>query len=180
MQFLNTILLAASALATLATAQNFVQFVNQDSTTRTIKFTPNSGLESIDPLTLEGGATQQQVFPQGWIGNFYSINEGAEDVPGILGEVRFNGFADATYFDVSSIVNPDDAEGIKMLYPFGESTRSAAVSGCAVAQGCSNQYNNPNDVATLSTPGNSLTCLIGNAPEKRKRTAVFGREFVTA
>lgn len=168
MQFINAILLAATALASMVAAQNTVQFINQDSTTRTIYFNPNSGLEALSELTVNGLGTATQTFPDGWIGNFYSVSDGAENTPGMLGEVRFNGYAGATYFDVSAIVNPNDNEGIKELFPVNSNT---PLSGCQTFP-CSNAYNQADDVATLSTDSSALVCLIGNLSNSRRRGLV--------
>jgi len=188
MQFINTILLAATALASIVSAQNIVQFVNQDSVDKTIIFTANAGLVAIAPLSLPGLTTLKQEFPTGWLGNFYSVAAGAQNVPGMLGEVAFQGFAGATYFDVSSIVNPNDTEGVKQLYPLTEElkTKSDAVSGCNIAYGtstteCTSQYNAPDDVATVSTPLTSLVCLVGTEASAKatRRSRVFARDYVT-
>lgn len=176
MQFFSTIF-AAAALANLASA-GLVHFVNQDSTQRTIVFTQNAGLESIPELVIEGLATANQTFPTGWIGNWYSVSEGAVKQPGMLGEVRFDGFAGATYFDVSAIVNPDDTEGVKEIFPLHSST---PISGCQKFP-CTNAYNKWDDVATLSTDKNELVCLLGNLSNERRRGVVakMSRDFVTA
>jgi hypothetical protein len=183
MQFINTILFAASALATMASAQNFVQFINQAAQDKNIVFTPNSGLEAIETLALPAYGSANQTFPAAWIGNFYSYDADSANVPGMLGEVRFGGFAAATYYDVSAIVAPQDTEGIKMLYPFGANIKNqaTAVSGCQTTP-CSNQYNVWDDVATLSTPGSALTCLVGTlAPQERRRhVQVFSRDYVVS
>lgn len=176
MQFFSTFF-AASALATLAAAGS-VHFVNQDSTQRTIVFTQNAGLESIDELVIPGLSTANQTFPTGWIGNWYSVSDGASKVPGMLGEVRFDGFAGATYFDVSAIVNPDDTNGVKEIFPLNSNT---PVSGCQSFP-CKNAYNKWDDVATLSTDSSELVCLLGTAPTERRRGAVarMSRDFVTS
>jgi len=187
MQFINTILLAATALASVVSAQNTVKFVNQDSVDKTIVFTANAGLAAIEPLSLPALATLTQEFPTGWLGNFYSYGAGAENVPGMLGEVAFQGFAGATYFDVSSIVNPNDTEGVKQLYPLTEDieAKAASVSGCNVAYGtttkeCTSQYNAPDDVATVSTDLTALVCLVGTPSSAKKlRSRVFARDYVT-
>ncbi|SZF05143.1 unnamed protein product [Blumeria hordei] len=70
------------------TAANSVNFVNQDGITRTIIFTPQSGQQKIDSIKLQGNSAIQQEFPQGWIGNWYSVSEGSPNVTGMLGEVR--------------------------------------------------------------------------------------------
>ncbi|KAH9224197.1 hypothetical protein DL95DRAFT_271296, partial [Leptodontidium sp. 2 PMI_412] len=147
---------AATALATLASAGS-VHFVNQDNTLRTIIFTPNAGLEAIPDLVIPGSETANQTFPTGWIGNWYSVSEGEANVPGMLGEVRFDGFAGATYFDVSAIVNPDDVNGVKEIFPLHS---SIPISGCQTFP-CNNAYNKWDDIATLSTDGSELVCLLG-------------------
>ena len=178
MQFISTILFAASALASLAAADNVVHFVNQDSTERTIVFTPNLGLETLENLVVDGMATVSQTFPEGWIGNWFSVSKGAEMTPGMLGEVRFNGFAGATYFDVSAIVNPNDLNGVKMIMP---KNSNEPVSGCQTFP-CSNAYNKWNDIATLSTDDTELICLLGTVSNERRRGMVsrMPRNFVTA
>jgi len=175
MQFFSSIF-AAFALATLTSAGS-VHFVNQDNTQRTIIFTQNAGLESIPELVIAGMATANQTFPTGWTGNWFSVSEGKERVPGMLGEVRFDGFAGASYFDVSAIVNPDDSEGVKMIFPLHS---SIPVSGCQTFP-CSNAYNKWDDVATLSSDGSELVCLLGNISNERKRGVVarMPREYVT-
>lgn len=176
MQFFST-LFAASALATLAAAGS-VHFVNQDSTQRTIIFTQNAGLESIDDLVIDGLTTSNQTFPTGWIGNWYSVSEGADNVPGMLGEVRFDGYAGATYFDVSAIVNPDDTNGVKEIFPLNS---NIPVSGCQ-AFPCINAYNKWDDIATLSTDSSELVCLLGTASTERRRglVAKMNRDLVTS
>jgi hypothetical protein len=174
MQFINTLLLAATALATLATAtttttQNKVHFVNQDSTDRTIYFTPNEGLSYIPALSVPGLSTADATFPTSWIGNWYSVSSGAENKPGMLGEVTWNAFAGVNYFDVSAIVNPDDNEGVKQIFP---QNSGKPVSGCQTFP-CDNQYNKPDDVATLSTDDNELVCLLGNVSNERRHARDF-------
>jgi hypothetical protein len=194
MQFINTILLAAAALAPLATAQNTIQFVNQDSaTTKNIVFTPNAGLEAIPTLVLGPAKTQSQEFPEAWIGNFYSYDDGAANVPGMLGEVAFGAWSATTFYDVSSIVNAGDTKGIKVLYPLTDSSSTtgtvsdlvaaaasaSGVSGCNTSGGdCANQYNAPNDIATQATQGSSLVCLVGNPTSSVRRSARFARDYV--
>jgi hypothetical protein len=158
-------LFAATALFSLAAAINTVEFVNQDTTTRHIVFTAQEGLAPIETLVLHGLKTRNVTFPDAWIGNWYSYNQGAANVPGMLGEVRWNGFAGANYFDVSAIVNPDDTEGVKMIFP---KNRNEPLSGCQTFP-CANAYNQPDDVATLSTDDLTLVCLVGNLSNQRRR-----------
>jgi hypothetical protein len=178
MQFFSTVLFAASALASLAAAENVLHFVNQDSTQRTIVFTAQEGLEEIPNLVIDGLATANQTIPDSWIGNLFSVSEGAPFVPGMLAEFSFNGFAGATYFDVSAIVNPDDTQGVKMVFPKNSNT---PVSGCQTFP-CSNAYNKWDDVATLSTDDSELVVLLGNLSSERRRGLVarMPREFVTS
>ena len=179
MQFFSTILLAASALASLVAAgPNAVHFVNQGSEKRTIYFTAQEGLPTINKLTIKGHKTANQTFPTGWIGNFYSVSKGAANVPGMLGELRFDGYGGATYFDVSAIVNPSDTVGVKQIFPKNSPT---PMSGCETFP-CSNAYYTSDDVATQATDENELICLLGNLSNERKRGLVarMSREFVTS
>jgi len=174
MQFTTSALFAALAAAVAA---NTVHFVNQDNTERTIIFTPQEPLEQIPTLVIPGMGTGEATFPDSWIGNWYSVSAGKENVPGMLGEVRFNGFAGATYFDVSAIVAPNDAEGVKMIMP---KNSDEPVSGCQTFP-CSNAYNKWDDIATLSTPDTDLICLLGNISNQRRRAlARMPREFIEA
>lgn len=91
----------------------------------------------------------------------------------MLGEVRFDGFAGATYFDVSAIVNPKDGNGVKMIMP---KVGDTPVSGCQSFP-CDNAYNHDDDVRTISTPEKELICLVGNESKDRKRGMV-ARTFV--
>ncbi|CZT49458.1 related to dnase1 protein [Rhynchosporium secalis] len=175
MQFFSTIF-AATALATIASAGS-VHFVNQDSTQRTIIFTPSAGLESLPELVIKGSETANQTFPTGWIGNWYSVSDGEENNPGMLGEVRFDGFLGATYYDVSAIVNPNDVNGVKEIFPLHS---NEPVSGCQTFP-CSNAYNKWDDIATLSTDGGDLVCLLGTVSNERKRSLIskMSRNLVT-
>jgi len=177
MQFIKTVIFAATALASMATA-NTVHFVNQDSTDRTIYFTPEVDHQPIDSLSVPGLSTANQIFPTNWIGNFYSVSAGAKNVPGMLGEVRWNGYAGSNFFDVSAIVNPNDAQGVKEIFPM---TQAKPISGCQTFP-CANAYNKPDDIATLSTTDTELVCLIGNLSNERKRglVAKMNRDFITS
>jgi len=177
MQFINTILFAATALASMATAQNIVKFVNQDNIPKTIVFTANAGLAPIAPVTLAGNAVIEQPIPNGWIGNWYTYNKGADNKPGMLGEVNFQGWNGLTYFDVSGIVHPHDGQGVKMLYPTENPDNN---SGCQHAGDayCDNMYNRPNDIATKTSPRTHFTCLVGKKSGSNSNTRVHARHFV--
>jgi len=189
MQFINTILAAALGLTSVASAINTIQFVNQDSTTRHIVFTSEAdlGLAAMPDLVLEGMETKNQTFATGFIGNAYSYNDGAPNVPGMLAEVRFDGWDSLVFFDVSAIVNPDDTEGVKMIYPLGmdPTATSTPTSGCNSIGKCLNQYNAWNDIATQTTKSSNLVCLLGNKATTATRRAikvrgndVYPRDFV--
>jgi len=192
MQFTKTILVAAAVLASTAIAQqNTVLFQNVDSTPKTIKFTAGAGSEPIEPLYIDGLASESQTFPHHWGGNWYSFSEGAQDIPGMLGEAQFQGWNSRTYFDVSSIVNQDDTQGVKILYPQSGDYKVdvAQASGCleSIANsygkttGCHHQYNVPDDVATMSTALTSLICVIGTPTPivRRRKVEMFSRDYVT-
>lgn len=85
MRFFTQIAAFAAAAATLVSA-NSMTFVNQDATTRHITFTPSAGHAAIKAITLKGNSQQKVTFPQGWIGNAFSTNEGSPIVPGMLAE----------------------------------------------------------------------------------------------
>jgi hypothetical protein len=152
--------------AAIAAAANTITFVSQDSTDRTVYFTGNPGAGVIAATLVPGLQSVSVDVPQNWQGNFYSVSAGQPNVPGMLGEVAFNSWAGQTFFDVSAIVNPNDVNGIKMLYPAGLSGASLAntliTSGCDIYP-CGNAYYLPNDVQTKSTSETDLICTLGTA-----------------
>lgn len=167
-----TVAACLAAFAAVASA-NTIEFINQDSTTRTIYFTASPGSSSISSITLSGDGNESVSFPDGWIGNWYSVSQGASDVPGMLGEIAWNGWEGNHYFDVSAIVNPDDHNGVKMMYP---KESKSPLSGCQTFP-CSNAYNQPDDIQTLSTTEDTIVCLVGNLSSSKKRS--HPRHFVT-
>lgn len=178
MQFTTSLFIAVTALLSTVSAANVIHFQNQDATKRTIIFTHNPGMEDIPDLTISGLNTVKNVtFPDSWTGNFFSVSEGSANTPGMLGEVMFNGFAGATYFDVSAIVNPDDGDGVKILKPL---STDEPLSGCQSFP-CANAYNKPDDIATLSTDDTELICLLGTVPASKRsmRQKRFTHDFVT-
>ncbi|KAI1821567.1 hypothetical protein F4861DRAFT_453378 [Xylaria intraflava] len=167
MHFLRHLAAFAAAAVTLAGA-NSVTFVNQDSTQRTIVFTPSAGQSSIKSVVIAGNKQSKVSFPHGWIGNAYSVSKGAADVPGMLAELTFQGWNGLTYYDVSAIVNPNDKDGVKQLYPASEKSAShkKLVSGCEVFP-CSTAYYHPQDVQTVTSSETDFICTLGT-PSKAK------------
>ncbi|EHL02111.1 hypothetical protein GLAREA_04671 [Glarea lozoyensis ATCC 20868] len=166
---IKNLLFGAAALAAVAAA-NSVTFQNQDSVTRTIVFTGSENMASPENFVLEGHGITKVEFPTGWIGNWYAVSEGADNVPGMLGEVTFDAFNGITFFDISAIVNPDDVNNVKMLYP---ANLELPTSGCQDFP-CANAYNKWDDVQTQATADHDLVCLLGTLeaqpePERRLR-----------
>jgi hypothetical protein len=155
MQFSTFMTLVASAAVAVA---NTVTFVSLDGIDRTVYFTPNAGLQWLEAVRVPGKATVKTSIPQGWIGNWYSVSDGKPNVPGMLGEVTFQGWQGLTYFDVSAIVNPHDHEGVKEMWP---ATAYHPVSGCKLFP-CANAYYLWDDVQTKTSPETDLVCTLGN------------------
>jgi len=169
---------AGTALAT-----NTVTFKSLDQINRKIIFTPNAGLPTIAPVEIPAGQDVPVEVPQGWIGNWFSVSEGEAEVPGMLAEVAFNGWGGITFFDVSAIVNPNDRNGVKELFPATDD--GTPVSGCKIFP-CNNAYYVWDDVQTKATHETDLICTLGNGPLDARNQAevdahepVFKREFVT-
>lgn len=150
-------IITALAAATLAVA-NTVTFVSQDSTSRTVIFTPSPPHAAIPELLVQGNGEAEASFPDGWIGNWFAVSEDAADSqPGMLGEVAFQGWGGMTYFDVSAIVGPGDHVGVKEMWP---KEAKSPVSGCAVFP-CNDAYYLPDDVQTKVTTEVDLVCTLG-------------------
>lgn len=86
-------------------------FVNDGNSPMNIQFTPNAGDKAIDGLTLKPGETKTVAFPDGWSGNFRSTAGDGKNAT--LGEVKFNGGGNNTYYDVSYIEGANAAMTIK-------------------------------------------------------------------
>lgn len=169
MHFASTLAALAFSTATLVSA-NSMTFVNLDDTKRTVYVTPTVGHAHISPVELEGRSEVKVEFPHGWIGNAYAVSEGKENVPGILAEVTFQGWNDLTYYDVSTIVNPNDHDGVKEMYPASQAGAEvkSSFSGCKVFP-CPTAYYRPNDIQTVSTDETDLIVTVGNHRELGRR-----------
>lgn len=181
MQFFTKLATFAVAAAAVVKATNTVTFVGQDSTSRKIVFTPSSGHEEIDSITVAGGATETVEFPTGWIGNWFAQCEGADNTQGMLGEVTFQGWNDITYFDVSAIVDANDHNGVHMMWPASENSASTKtkMSGCERFP-CNTAYYLPDDVQTVTTTETELYCTLGSQSNStvKRDTPLVSRNFV--
>jgi hypothetical protein len=182
----------ATLLSTVAVAAaaNTVTFLSQDSIKRTIYFTSNPGSSNIDSVVVPGGESVVVNIPQKWQGNWYSVSEGKPNVPGMLGEVAFNSWGGITFFDVSAIVDPNDKNGVKKIYP--ASTTKTSLTSTLVTSGCddypcNNAYYLPDDVQTKATHETDLICTLGtastaarspNPEEEHTSSPSFPREWV--
>ncbi|ROT39236.1 DNase1 protein [Sodiomyces alkalinus F11] len=177
MKFTQTLsLLGFAALAAAVKLTNTVTFISLDDTERTVYFTPSEGHEEIDSVKIAGGDNITTKIPEGWIGNWYSVSAGKPNVPGMLGEVAFQGWNDLTYFDVSAIVDPNDKDGVKEMYPVESQDPS---SGCQDFP-CNNAYYVWDDVQTKVTPETDLVCTLGSgvSPLKSHKAKSVKRDFV--
>jgi len=147
-------------LASIASvvATNIVYFQPLDNITRTVYFTSSPGSANLEPVTVTGEEEEVPVeFPHRWQGNWYAVQDGAEDKPGMLGEILFNGWLDMTYYDISAIVDPNDVDNVRELYPKGA---YIPASGCESFP-CDNCYYLPDDVQTKVTDETELICTLG-------------------
>lgn len=157
--------LAILASATLASATNYVTFASMDSTDRTIVWTGTSTIENTDVPASQNVTIE---VPYGWTGNAYSVSSGKSlGTPGMLAEFAWNSYADATYFDVSAIVDPNDSEGVYQMYPVDTQD---PVSGCW-SFACANAYYLPDDVQTKATTGNHIVVTLGAGSIDNSETA---------
>jgi len=146
--------IVALASATIASAAK-VSFWTLDGVQRTVYFT---GSSNIDPVVVNGDKRVSVEFPDVYQGNFYAVKDGAENVPGMLGEVNFSGWDGLTYFDVSAIVDPTDTDNIKQMWPAGIRT---PMSGCESFP-CDNAYWHPDDVQTKATDSTHIVVSLGS------------------
>ncbi|KAF9783607.1 hypothetical protein IL306_008795 [Fusarium sp. DS 682] len=153
------------ASATYAAAAS-VTFVTLDDKERTIIFTPDPGFEGPESVTVSSAKEVTVDFPDKYIGNFYAVQKGQENKPGMLGEVTFGGWLGKTYFDVSAIVDPNDKHNVKQMWPKAAAT---PMSGCESFP-CDNCYWLPNDVQTKVTDEVDLITTLGEgaSPYKAK------------
>jgi hypothetical protein len=97
-------------------------FVNDGDSPMTIQFTPNAGEKAVASRTLKPGETQTVAFPDGWSGNFRST--AGDGKAATLGEVKFNGGGNQTYYDVSYI---EGANAAMTIQPEGGGRKSGTM-----------------------------------------------------
>jgi hypothetical protein len=148
--------LALAGSAAVASA-NSVTFWTLDDVQRTIYFTSNENAFPIDPVVVSSAEQTTVQFPDEYVGNFYAVADGADNKPGMLGEVKFSGWESKTYFDVSAIIDPNDQNGVKQMYP---ADSHFPMSGCVVFP-CDNAYYLPDDVQTKVTTENHIITTLG-------------------
>jgi hypothetical protein len=122
-------------------------------------YTPNDGHQPVEDSWVAGGNNVTVVLPYGWIGNIYAYAAGEANIPGMLAEFAFNAWNDYTYFDVSAIVNADDKNGVKMMYP---ASSLSPRSGCETFP-CNNCYYLPDDPQTKVTQETSFLVTLGGS-----------------
>ena len=150
---------AALASAALVYAENTITFISQDSLDRTVYFTSNPECPDIDPVRVRGHANLTVDIPLAWVGNYYAVVDGKENVPGMLGEFAFNAWGGHTFFDVSAIVNPNDWDGVKKIWPVND---PEPFSGCDLFP-CNFVYYLPDDIQTKATQTTDFFCTLGSS-----------------
>ncbi|KAF5663570.1 Dnase [Fusarium denticulatum] len=158
-----TALVGLVASATYAAAAS-VTFVTLDDKERTIIFTPDPGYEGPESVTVSSAKEVTVDFPDKYIGNFYAVQKGKADQPGMLGEVTFGGWNGKTYFDVSAIVDPNDKDNVKQMWPKSAAT---PMSGCETFP-CDNCYWLPDDLQTKVTDEVDLITTLGDGASPYK------------
>ncbi|KAI9898436.1 hypothetical protein N3K66_006796 [Trichothecium roseum] len=150
-----TLGLVASFAAAVSAGK--VTFWTLDDKVRTIYFTPNPGSANIDAVTVSSAEKTTVDFPEPYVGNFYAVQEGHKNSPGMLGEINFSGWNGKTYFDVSAIVDASDKENVKQMWP---ADSKSPMSGCEVFP-CNSAYYLPDDIQTKVTDENHLITTLG-------------------
>jgi len=118
--------------------------------------------------TIDLGANEVLNVPMmdNWSGNFITVVKGVDVYQGMLGEMTFNSWGEMVYFDVSAIVNPDDHDNVKELFP---KNTNLPMAGCQDFP-CNNVYNVWNeDYNTKTTLENQFICLVGTLDSTQRR-----------
>ncbi|TPX10878.1 uncharacterized protein E0L32_008084 [Thyridium curvatum] len=179
MQYFKIASLLAAAIASVQ-ATNIVTLKSLDDVDRTVYFTPSAGHAEIAAVQVAAGQSVDVEIPFQWIGNWHGVQKGQANVPGMLGEVTFDGWGGKNYFDVSAIVNPNDKDNVSEMYPAGQP--NTPTSGCKNFP-CDNAYYVWDDVQTRVTTQSHLICTLHkNGYAKRDADEVseekLSRDFV--
>jgi hypothetical protein len=154
---LTSILFATLATLGFASANSII-FLSRDKTDRFVCFYAAPGHATPVTQRVPDKSTVAIPIPQDWEGAWQTSFSATNCGPvGIRGEVKFNGFEDKTFYDVSAIDAQNDNSGVKFLY---------AQSGQGVKSGCehfpcSRSYNKWDDVQTQVTEETDLIIEIG-------------------
>ncbi|EQL02905.1 hypothetical protein G6O67_005246 [Ophiocordyceps sinensis] len=135
-----------------------ITFWTLDDVQRTIYFVGNPGASEMAPVVVDRQENKTVKFAYNWEGNFYAIQYGWANKPGMLGEVQFAGWLNKTYFDVSAIVNGTDINNVKQMWPM---IGQRPMSGCEKFP-CDNCYRLPDDRQTKVTDENHLMTTLGS------------------
>jgi hypothetical protein len=148
-----------ASLATLGFASaNSIIFVSRDATDRTVCFYSAPGHPTPPSTLVPGKGTVHVAMPFAWEGAFQTSFKSSDCGPvGIRGEVRFNGFEDKTFYDVSAIDALNDNSSVKFLYP---QSGQGVKSGCDHFP-CDGAYKKPDDLQTQVTGETDLIREIG-------------------
>ncbi|EGX94929.1 hypothetical protein CCM_03201 [Cordyceps militaris CM01] len=157
MHFTQT-LFGLAAAAAAAQAANTVTFWTLDDIERTVYFTASPGSPDLAPVVVSNKEKTTVTFPDKYIGNYYAVQKGQENKPGMLGEVAFNGWNGMTYYDVSAIVTPSDHNNVKQMWPVNE---AGPMSGCETFP-CDNAYWVHDDIQTKVTHSTELMTTLGS------------------
>ncbi|KAG6008069.1 hypothetical protein E4U21_005082 [Claviceps maximensis] len=155
MRFALSVLALLTSVA--AVSASSVTFWTLDNVTRTVHFTPSEGFAQIKSVTVNNRKKTKVSFPWKWKGNYYAIQKGQKNEPGMLGEVNFHDWNDMTYFDVSAIVSPKDHNNVQQMWPAQEQW---PMSGCQNWP-CDNCYWLPDDLQTKVTHESDLITTLG-------------------
>lgn len=154
--------LAAVSFTTLAhvVEANSIHFISRETATRHVVFRPAVGHLSLPSLTVPGLDQRTQTFPTGWLGNFYSFNEGTPNVVGMLGEVAFD-LDGRAWYDVSGVENPWDTEGVHVIWA-ATGAYTDTVMGCDIwREHCPLTRYDAGDSFTRGTSDHDLLCALG-------------------
>ncbi|CAG8971083.1 hypothetical protein HYALB_00009683 [Hymenoscyphus albidus] len=156
MQYLN-IIAAMATIASIASANSII-FVSRYTTDRTVCWYSAPGSAIIPQIAVPRKGTVYVPIPEGWEGAWQTSKSATDCGPvDIRGEVKFNGFEDKSWYDVSAIDNLTNNEGVYWLYP---QSGNGVHSGCEKFP-CDTSYNRPDDKQTQVTDEKDLICEIG-------------------